>query len=78
MSTSVLNRSLGYAPALELFLNFEVNLCLANKFEKININSGLLLFEQDISRSKCPVNVMYAQEKIIFSLGVRLYGNFNH
>lgn len=45
------------------------------KLMRQNINSGLLLFEQDISRSKCPVNVTYAQEKITFSLGVRLYGN---
>ena len=43
-----------------------------------NINSKFIfLVYQDISGSKCPVNVMYAQEKIIFSLCMRLYANFN-
>ena len=31
--SSVLSRSLDYAPRLQVSLGFEVNLCIANKFE---------------------------------------------
>ena len=63
---------LGYVPTLQVSLAFEVNLCIAHKFErewhKI-LNLGLFFFVyQDISGSECPVNVTYAQEKIIFLL----------